>query len=227
MNNTSCVFYTDEKWLALVKEQMSLSSGIGRASLEFGIHSAPIFDMMVRCTNFVMDSENKTQENQDMSARHWQLLADLEESGRYFFDWYHDWVTDTAQPDSEQLSNLTMRRKENMHLWLADFMGTCKIPILLHGRMRVALGRNRAAVAEQQCQMLAQKLAAIRRSKENTAGFQEPYVLRSIYTSILATAEDWMQFSIGVDEGLLHGERMLVGREMYLSWIRQVGINAE
>lgn len=226
MTNTSCVFFTDEKWLALIKEQMSLMSGGGRASLEFAIHSAPIFEMMVKCTNFVMDSEDSTQTYRDMSARHWQLLADLDESGRYFLDWYHNWLKDTAQPDSGQLSKLTMRRKEDMHMWLADFMAICKIPILLHGRMRVALGRKTAVVAEQQCQMLAQELAATRRSKEGTAGFKEPYVLRSIYTSILTTAEDWMRFSISVDEGLLRGERMLAGRGMYLQWIRQVGINA-
>lgn len=206
---------------------MSLSSGMGRASLEFAIHSAPIFDSMVKCTNFIMDSENSTQDYQDMSARHEQLLTGLDESGRYFFEWYHDWLTDTSQRDSEQLSKLAMRRKENMHMWLDDFMGMCKIPFLLHGRMRVALGSNRAVFAEQQCQMLAQELAATRRRKENTAGFTEPYVLGSTYTSILATAEDWRRFSISVDEGLVCGKRMLAGREMYVRWIRQVGINVK
>ena len=89
---------------------------------------APIFDLLVHCTNFIMRRDDNKQTDEVLAAQYRHLLIKLKDSGRAFYNRHYAWPAEMAQLDSEQLSVATKRRRESMHTWLDDFMSLYNIP---------------------------------------------------------------------------------------------------
>lgn len=197
-----------------------MSSGKVRASLEFSLNSAPIFEVLVQCTNLIM----KSSSSQDTVSQHEAILSKLEASGKMFFAWYDAWLEDTTRQNSEALSASTMQRLQDIDIWRDYFLMMVYAAKLLYGRLQVALGCDDAKLVEQQLLVSAQELAETYGGKENISGRQIPHMLHLMIASILDMAVEWEEFSVAVEDALVRGERILPPRDMYARCLTIMGI---
>lgn len=198
-----------------------MSSGKARASLEFSLNSAPIFEVMVQCTNLIM---KPTNEIEGTVFQQEAILTRLYASGKTFFAWYDAWLADTTQQDSETLSASTRQRRQDIDIWRDYFLMMVYAAKLLYGRLQVALGCHDAKLVEQHLQTSARELAETYGGKENIAGRQIPHMLHLMIASILDMAVEWEELSVEVENALLRGERILPSREMYGRCLTKMGI---
>lgn len=203
-----------------MRDAASQASGRKRATLEFFLMSAPIFDLLVECTNFVMSQDVPGHNH---TARHKLLLERLIKSGRKFFDWTEEWIADVSQPDSVTLSTITQKRKVDIDTWLEYVLDFQTLVTLIYKRLHVSLGGYGAAQVELQSQLIARKVSTTYKSRMNSSDFQESIALTLAVDSILSTALDWATWSDNVGE---EGPK-LVPSAMYACWVKKMGIKVD
>ena len=199
---------------------MSQASGRRRATLEFFLMSAPIFDLLVKCTALIMSQDVPGHNH---TARHILLLEKLSKSGRRFFDWSRDWIADVSQPDSLALSSVTQKRKVDIDTWLEYVLDFQTLVTLIYNRLYVALGGEDAARVERQSQQIAHKVSTTYKSRYGSLGFQESVALNLAVQSIQSTAGDWSRM---IEDCSAVGPR-LVPSGMYACWIKRMGITID
>lgn len=217
--NTTC-FLSRRGWISIMRDAASQASGRKRATLEFFLMSAPIFDLLVECTNFVMGQDVPGHNH---ATRHKLLLEKLTKSGRKFFDWTEEWIADVSQPDSVTLSTIAQKRKVGIDTWLEYVLDFQSMVTLIYKRLYVSLGGDRAAQVERQAQSMAEEVHATYKRRSNSSEFQESIALTLAVDSILSTATDWANWSGNVSEGCPE----LAPLAMYACWVKKMGIRVD
>lgn len=203
-----------------MRDAASQASGRKRATLEFFLTSAPIFDLLVECTNFIMSQDVPGHNH---TARHKLLLEKLTKSGRKFFDWTKEWIADVSQPDSVTLGTTTQKRKVDIDTWLEYVLDFQTLVTLIYKRLYVSLGGDDAAQVERQSQLIADNVHATYKSRMNSPEFQESIALTLAVDSVLSTAVGWANWTDNVgDEG-----PKLAPSAMYACWVKKMGIRVD
>lgn len=155
----------------------------------------------------------------------WQesLLKKLLAGGRKCFSWQASYDTDLALPESNSISTLARKRREDKEKWINDFRGGCQWVRFIYSRLYVALGGNGAHIIEQGSQCRAAELAALHRRHANDHRFPKPVALTLAIGAVQATSEEWMEFS----ESANCRAGKLVSADMFLRWAKLMGINVD
>ncbi|KAJ3493954.1 hypothetical protein NLG97_g4395 [Lecanicillium saksenae] len=224
LENETCHLLCQEPWLSLFRREAEQMSGEKREALEYMLNSAPIFQLVVKCSAFIMSQDTHGQRD---ALRRGQILGQLAKSAKKFFDWCNPLVGDSVQLRESRNGMRNAEPQSDTTKWHEDLRGFCQQVTLIHHRLYVALGGDDSVRIEQQLQRLAEQLRLMHESQANNPQFRKPFALSSAITAILGTAEEWSRFSISASANAKCKKQALATPTMFRDWATQMGITIE